>query len=161
MAQLIPDGVRDIALTRANENGGLNVPPRQDFDTPAMQGSLQQALSENLGQFVVVEFLIGTQSMVQKAGILYAVGSSVLTLYEEATQTFVICDMFSVKFVTFYMPGQRPQRFQGPYAGTGSYPASAFGSIVPGPGGGVTFSGYPGMGGMNQMNGADSFSGMM
>ena len=83
MAQFFPDAVRDIALNSANQNGGLNTPPPQDFDTPAMQGSLQQALSENLGQFVVVEFLIGTQTMEQKSGILYAVGSSVLTLFEE------------------------------------------------------------------------------
>ena len=148
MAQSFPDAVRDIALARANENGGINTPPQQDFNTPAMQGSFQQVLSENLGQYVVVEFLIGTQNMVRKFGVLYAVGSSFLTLYEEESQTFVVCDMFSVKFVTFYLPGRRPQRFAGP-GGMGGMANSvtAYGPVSQGPGGGVTLSGFPGMNG--------------
>ncbi|WP_195986250.1 hypothetical protein [Clostridium sp. D33t1_170424_F3] len=154
MDQFFPNTVQDIVPTRANENNGLNVPPQPDFDTPAMQGSLQQALSENLGQFVVVEFLIGTQSIQTKSGILYAVGNSVLTLYEEATQTFVICDMFSVKFVTFYLPGQRPQRYAGPYNGVTPAVPADFGPVMPGPGGGVIFSGTPNIDNMNGMGGA-------
>ena len=77
MARLYPDAMQDIALNSANESGSINTPPPQDFNTPAMRGSVQQFLSDNLGEFVVVEFLIGTQTMVQKAGILYAVGTSV------------------------------------------------------------------------------------
>ena len=110
MAQLYPDGMREIAISRAEENGTINTPPEEDFNTEAMQGSMQQFLSENLGQYVVIEFLIGTQTMTSKEGILYAVGRSVVTIYEELSQTFVLCDIFSVKFVTFYLPGQRPGR---------------------------------------------------
>jgi len=110
MAQLYPDGMRDIAMNRVDENGSINTPPEEDFDTEAMQGSMQQFLSENLGTYVVIEFLIGTQNIVRKEGVLYAVGRSVVTLYEELSQTFVTCDIFSVKFVTFYLPGQRPGR---------------------------------------------------
>ena len=44
---------------------------------------MQQFLNDNLGEYVVIEFLIGTQTLTQKAGILYAVGTSVVTLYEE------------------------------------------------------------------------------
>ena len=154
MAEFFPEAVRDIALNRANENGSINVPPPPDFNTPSMQGSLQQALSENLGEFVVVEFLIGTQTLMQKSGILYAVGNSVMTLYEELTQTFVICDIFSVKFVTFYLPGQRPQRYANAYDGVSPYASSAFGPAIPGPAGGVTLSGLPNMSGMNAMGGA-------
>ncbi|MEG1878570.1 MAG: hypothetical protein RR211_02960 [Pseudoflavonifractor sp.] len=82
--------------------------PADPFDTEAMQGSLQQLLSKNLGEYVVVEFLIGTQSMTNKQGILYGVGRSTITLFEEPDRTFVVCDIFSIKFVTFYLPGQRP-----------------------------------------------------
>lgn len=108
MAQVYPDAMRDVALNNANQNGGINTPPEEDFDTQAMQGSMQQFLADNLGEYVVVEFLIGTQTMEQKRGILYAVGRSVMTLYEEESQTFVMCDIFSVKFVTFYPTGRRP-----------------------------------------------------
>ena len=71
-------------------------------------------MADNLGEYVVVEFLIGTQTLVQKAGILYAVGTSVMTLYQELSQTFITCDLFSVKFVTFYLPGHRPWQVNNP-----------------------------------------------
>ena len=108
MPQLYPDGMRDIAIGRAEERGSIHTPPEEDFNTEAMQGSMQQFLSENLGEYVVIEFLIGTQTITRKEGVLYAVGRSVVTLYEELNQTVVVWDIFSVKFVTFYMPGQRP-----------------------------------------------------
>lgn len=131
MAQFYPDGMREVNLNTANTNGNGNfvTPPPQDFDTEAMRGSMQQVLSENVGEFVVVEFLIGTQTMQQKQGILYSVGTSFLTLYEERSQTFVVCDIFSVKFVTFYLPGQRP----GSSGGTGFMPSIPGETIVPGP----------------------------
>lgn len=141
---LFPDAMRAVALSAADSQGGINTPPEQDFNTPAMQGSMQQVLSENLGEFVVVEFLIGTQTMERKEGILYAVGSSFLTLFDERTQTFAVCDMFSVKFVTFYLPGQRPWRMENGYADGAAAGGAAVG---PGPGGGVSLSGIPGCGG--------------
>lgn len=110
MNQLYPDAMCDMALNRANENGGLVTPPEENFNTDAMRGSMQQILSDNLGLYVVCEFLVGTQAMTRKEGILYAVGRSYLTLYDETSQNFVVCDIFSVKFVTFYLPGQRPGR---------------------------------------------------
>lgn len=85
-------------------------PPEESFDTQAMMGSMQQILSENLGQFVVCEFLIGTAATTKKEGILYSVGRSFMVLFEEMSKTYVVCDIFSVKFVTFYMPNQRPGR---------------------------------------------------
>lgn len=114
MSQLYPDAMRELSMNRASENGSINTPPPEDFDTEAMQGSMQQLLSENLGEYVVIEFLIGTQTLTLKEGILYAVGRSIVTLYEELSQTFVVCDIFSIKFVTFYLPGQRPGRLPPP-----------------------------------------------
>ena len=92
----------------AQQDDSINTPPEQNFNTPAMAGSMQQFLADNLGQYVIIEFLVGTQAMTQKAGVLYAVGSSVVTLFEEVSQTFVTCDIFAVKFVTFFLPGHRP-----------------------------------------------------
>ena len=177
MARLFPDNTlpenTSIAMRTTNGNAGINTPPEENFNTQAMQGSLQQFLADNLGQYVLVEFLIGTQNIEHKAGILYAVGRSVLTLFEEQSQTFVVCDMFSVKFVTFFMPGRRPERIPGPAtrpnSGSG-YSPSDFGEIIPGAGGGVIFSGVPGvntmggsrngMGGMNSANTMNGMSGM-
>ena len=41
--------------------------------------------------------------------MLYFVGRSFVTLYDEMVNNFIICDIFSVKFVYFYMPGDRPR----------------------------------------------------
>lgn len=121
MARLYSDPMQNpalrSALAAAGQNGSIATPPQQDFNTPAMEGSMQQLLADNLGQYVVVEFLIGTQTTVQKGGILYAVGTSVITLYQELTQTFITCDIFSIKFVTFYLPGHRPWQVNFPSAG--------------------------------------------
>ena len=119
--------MQNIALNNANtaaRESGINTPTPPDFNTPAMEGSLQQFLADNLGEYVVVEFLIGTQTLVQKAGILYAVGTSVMTLYQELSQTFITCDLFSVKFVTFYLPGHRPWQVNNPLFSQGDIGAS-------------------------------------
>lgn len=90
--------------------------PQQNFDTPEMQGSMQMVLSHNIGEYVLVEFLIGTERLMRKQGILYHVGTSYITLYDDQNNVFIVCDIFSVKFVYFYFPGQRPgQNFNSIY----------------------------------------------
>ncbi len=84
--------------------------PQQDFNTPEMRGSMQMILSYNIGEYVVIEFLIGTDRMMRKQGILYLVGTSFVTLYDDIGGNFIVCDIFSIKFVYFYYPGQRPPR---------------------------------------------------
>ena len=81
--------------------GAFTVPPDQDFDTVTFQGSMQQVLQENVGNYVIVEFLIGTGSLTSRQGQLYYVGAQFLVLYDEFEDRFVVCDIFSVKFVTF------------------------------------------------------------
>lgn len=87
---------------------GFVTPPPIDFDTEEMRGSIQYILSKNIGEYVVVEFLIGTQEITRKQGILFYVGTSFITLYDDERNNFIVCDVFSVKFVYFYFPGQRP-----------------------------------------------------
>lgn len=84
------------------------VPPKQDFDTVGFQGSMQQVLQENVGNYVIVDFLTGSDTIVSKQGILYSVSSQFLVLYDDINLRYVVCDIFSVKFVTFLLPGYRP-----------------------------------------------------
>ncbi len=86
----------------------FTVPPKQDFDTVAFQGSMQQVLQENIGNYVIVEFLIGTGSLISRQGVLYNVSTQFLVLYDEFESRYVVCDIFAVKFVTFLLPGYRP-----------------------------------------------------
>ena len=92
------------------ENRTFNTPVQQNFDSVEMQGSMQKILSDNIGEYVVVEFLIGTDSLNRKQGILYFVGTSFVTLFDDVHNNYIVCDIFSIKFVYFYYPGQRPSR---------------------------------------------------
>lgn len=95
-------------MSETPASNGFNVPPDQDFNTVSFQGSMQQVLQENIGNYVIVEFLIGTGSLISRQGILYSVASQFLVLYDEFESRYVVCDIFSVKFVTFLLPGYRP-----------------------------------------------------
>ena len=86
----------------------FSVPPKQDFDTVGFQGSMQQILQQNIGNYVTVDFLIGTNTVVTKQGVLYAVGSQFMVLYDDINLRYEVCDIFAVKFVTFLLPGYRP-----------------------------------------------------
>ncbi len=92
-------------------------------------GSFQAALQNNLGYFVVIEFLIGTNGLTEKEGILFAVGNNFVTLYEQETDRYIVCDLFSIKFVTFFR--QSPTYIVSPNAvGTPRAPRS-YGGMVP------------------------------
>lgn len=92
-------------------------------------GSFQAALQNNLGYFVVIEFLIGTNGLTEKEGILYAVGNNFVTLYEQETDRYIVCDLFSIKFVTFFR--QSPSYIVSPNAvGTPRAPRS-YGGMIP------------------------------
>ena len=69
--------------------------------------TIQEVIALSVGNYVVVEFLIGTNNIVRKEGVLTAVGVSWLLLYDEASGTSVVCDMYSVKFVTYFDPGKQ------------------------------------------------------
>lgn len=70
--------------------------------------SIQEIISLSVGSYAVVEFLIGTQNIVRKEGVITAVGVSWLLLYDQANGTSTVCDMYSVKFVTYFDPGRVP-----------------------------------------------------
>lgn len=95
--------------TGAGEMDNFRHPVQPTFDSEEMQGSMQAILADNIGNFVVVEFLIGTNEIIRKQGMIYFVGRSYITLYDEPANNFIICDIFSVRFVYFYMPGDRPR----------------------------------------------------
>ncbi len=81
---------------------GFTVPSGIGYD--AYQGSIQQILRDNVGQYVDVEFLIGNNSLTTRSGILNNVGVSYIVLYDASNGRYMICDLYSIKFVTFYEP---------------------------------------------------------
>ena len=71
-------------------------------------GSIQELLLQNTGYYVVCDFLIGTDRLVRKEGYLHDVSSGWLSLYMPSVNQYVVCDIYAVKFVTFYPPGEEP-----------------------------------------------------
>lgn len=73
------------------------------FETsPAYQGSLQQILTDNIGEFVTIEFLIGVSEIVMRSGVIYSVGINYIVLFDEEKNNYEVCDLYSIEFVTFY-----------------------------------------------------------
>lgn len=95
---------------RTNNQGSIITPPQQGFDNEQMIGSIQKIFADNVGEYVLIEFLIGTDRIMRKQGIIYFVGNSYVILYDDTMNNYIMCDIFSVKFVYFYYPGERPRQ---------------------------------------------------
>ncbi len=85
----------------SNANG-FTVPSGIGYD--AYQGSIQQIMRDNIGEYMDVEFLIGTGGLTTRSGVLSNVGVSYIVLYDRQNDRYMICDLYSIKFVTIYNP---------------------------------------------------------
>ena len=105
------EGLQRVAEDTALTGNEINTPPQGDsgiMDSPGLEGSFQQLLADNLGHYVQIDFLVGVQTLVRRSGIIYAVGRSFVVLYDETNQNFVMCDVFSAKFVAFFATRPAP-----------------------------------------------------
>lgn len=59
-------------------------------------------LRTQIGRYVKIEFLIGTNMLVDREGTLVAVGASYVILQEAETDDLLLCDIYSIKFVKIY-----------------------------------------------------------
>lgn len=90
-------------MTFMGENKIRQTDDESQFETsPAYQGSLQQILTDNVGEYVTVEFLIGTSEIVTRSGVIYSVGINYIVLFNEEQNNYEVCDLYSIEFVTFY-----------------------------------------------------------
>jgi hypothetical protein len=62
----------------------------------------QGYLRTQIGKRVKIEFLIGTNMLVDREGILLGVGISYVLLQESETDDLLLCDIYSIKFVKVY-----------------------------------------------------------
>ena len=65
-------------------------------------GYTQAFLKTQIGKRVRVEFLVGTNTFVDRGGILEDVGISYIVLRDSETNDRVMADLYSIKFVTFF-----------------------------------------------------------
>lgn len=62
-------------------------------------------LREQIGRLMRVEFLIGTNNMTDRIGILEDVGASYILLRSFENDSVVYCDIYSIKFITISTTG--------------------------------------------------------
>lgn len=58
-------------------------------------------LASNIGRSVRAEFIVGSNQYVDKSGILSGVGINYFILQDPSARTYTMCDLYSVRFVTF------------------------------------------------------------
>lgn len=97
---------------RQNEPEEISADPQNTIE--AYRATLNSYLRRNIGYYVVCEFLIGTSNMTIKDGIIYAVGSNFLTLYQAEEDRYIVCDIYALKFITFYNSRTRPRNLRVP-----------------------------------------------
>lgn len=66
-------------------------------------GYTQGFLRSQIGRYVKIEFLVGTGMILDREGTLIDVGISYVVIKEAETDDNVMCDIYSIKFVTIYM----------------------------------------------------------
>lgn len=72
-----------------------------DVTNQPFRGSFQQLMEANIGSRVRVDFLIGSSNTVSQSGVIYAAGLQYFVLHNPLNNTYVACDIYSVKFVHF------------------------------------------------------------
>ncbi len=87
----------DKINTRENRNVDINQNSPEiltnNIYTPAF-------LRENIGKLMRVEFLIGTNNLVDRTGILIEVGASYILLRALESDVVTYADIYSIKFIT-------------------------------------------------------------
>lgn len=77
----------------------------QQGPPPATErGFIPYYLTLNIGKSVRAEFIIGSNQYIDKSGILIEVGINYFVLQDIGSKTHVMCDLYSVKFVTILEP---------------------------------------------------------
>lgn len=79
------------------------------FDPQIDNSSFQELLVQGIGQYAMLEFVFGQGLPMRREGILTNVGEQYLVLYEEHSDTYLLCESDSLVFVTFFNEGGRPE----------------------------------------------------
>ena len=99
-----PSGVSyaEAQSQRMKNPVGMEATHMPASNAEAYQASLRSLLDRNVGYFVVVSFLVGTQQTITWQGILHTVGSDYIVLYQPDYERYISCDFYSIKFVQFH-----------------------------------------------------------
>lgn len=100
--------IGNISTAPVQPNQQLNQSNDSNFEvapgSPIILGPeyTQGYLRTLIGKKILVEFLIGTEGSTDRSGILENVGASYIILRETETGNRILCDIYSIKFVTIF-----------------------------------------------------------
>ena len=87
-------------VTQDNTGG----PDTQQGPPPSTEkGYIPYYLASNIGKSVRAEFIIGSNQYADKTGVLSEVGINYFVLHDVNSRTDIMCDLYSVKFVTILL----------------------------------------------------------
>lgn len=94
----------DTDSPRMNPSGSLSGVGANPIVTPGVpvmdnQGYVQSYLKSQIGRYVLVQFLLGTNLLTDRGGLLVEVGINYIVLVNSSRDR-VMCDLYSIKFVT-------------------------------------------------------------
>lgn len=91
---------REFGRENKQENRAQSIPEilTNPIYTPAF-------LRQQIGKLMRIEFLIGTNNMVDRIGILDDVGASFIVLRSFENDSLVYCDIYAIKFITISTTG--------------------------------------------------------
>lgn len=95
-----------------NSNEKRNVVPNNNSPEVLTNNIYTPAfLREQIGKLVRVEFLIGTNNLTDRTGILEDVGVSYILLRAIDSGNLLYCDIYSIKFVSIAEYPYRPSMY--------------------------------------------------
>lgn len=101
--------------------GGIVI-PAQGTATDGFLDSVLQILSDNIGAYVICEFLVGTNTIVGRQGILEFVGPSYIVLHDDTCQSHIIGDASALRFVSICFGEEGENGVASPEAATQQAP---------------------------------------
>jgi hypothetical protein len=94
---MMPRQMPQAAPTTPIQQGAIT---QQGPPPSTEKGYIPNFLASNIGKYVRAEFIIGTSQYADKTGVIVEVGINYFVLHDVNSQTNVMCDLYSVKFVT-------------------------------------------------------------
>lgn len=81
---------------------GMPISSEVPAQTLANPQFLAGYLKTQVGRRVRIEFLIGTNLLTDRSGTLMAVGASYVIIRLQETDDLMVCDLYSIRFVTIF-----------------------------------------------------------
>ncbi|HEY8891285.1 MAG TPA: alginate lyase [Clostridium sp.] len=90
--------------TAPGTNQDPEMSPKMAAGTPIINDPLynQGWLKTQIGKYIKIEFLIGSNIFIDREGVLQEVGISYIVIKESGTNDLVMCDIYSIKFVRVF-----------------------------------------------------------